>query len=505
MVPLLPIVSPPAAPAACMTTPSPSTPVIALPHIRSEAAPRIHYDLEAHPTSDPLSPARGPSPRPTLLDSRANSHDGQPTLKRQGSTDLVRYFHGPRDLDKHTKWPVFLRMHGSVLPKLIIPLTFVAVWSTVVTVVSKYIYDLGIDNILLTVTGLVVGLALSFQSTRAYERWADGRRYWAMLHQASRNLARTIWMCTLEREGEEGKEDVLDKLSAMNLILAFAVALKHKLRFEPDVAYDDLVGLVSHLDTFAKDAHDRQRLDPAKKSFWKSAGETLSLSIAESDPRKHVKRSKKPLGHLPLEILNHLSAYINQWIETDALKYNVHQTQAVNCLATLNEVVTGAERVLDTPMPAAYAISIAQITWIYVLVLPFQLFDTLSWVTIPGSIAAAYIILGLSAIGREIENPFGDDVNDLPLDTYCRRISQELDMITATPPPIARSFGARDENMVLFPQSTAGYPEWKERSAKEIRSVLRTRVAAPPLTPSASTIFGSPSPSAMGSRLSLYP
>ena len=62
---------------------------------------------------------------------------------------------------------------------------------------------------------------------------------------------------------------------------------------------------------------------------------------------------------------------------------------AVNCLTTLNEVVTGAERVLDTPMPAAYAISIAQITWIYVLVLPFQLFDTLSWVTIPGSIGIA--------------------------------------------------------------------------------------------------------------------
>lgn len=101
MVPLLPIVSPPAAPAACMTTPSLSTPVIALPHIRSEAAPRIHYDLEANPTSDPLSPARGPSPRPTLLDSRANSHDGQPTLKRQGSTDLVRYFVCAH-LDPHT-------------------------------------------------------------------------------------------------------------------------------------------------------------------------------------------------------------------------------------------------------------------------------------------------------------------------------------------------------------------------------------------------------------------
>lgn len=175
-------------------------------------------------------------------------------------------------------------------------------------------------------------------------RWADGRKYWSLLHQASRNLARTIWICTTEREGEEGKEDVLDKLyvpylffmtylliitrSAMNLILAFAVALKHKLRFEPDIGYDDLAGLVGHLDTFAREAHDRQRLVPPRKSFWKSAGEYLSLSIAESDPRKHVKRSKKPLGHLPLEILNHLSVYINQWIASDALSFNVYQAQA---------------------------------------------------------------------------------------------------------------------------------------------------------------------------------
>lgn len=52
----------------------------------------------------------------------------------------------------------------------------------------------------------------------------------------------------------------------------------------------------------------------------------------------------------------------------------------------MTEVVTGTESVLDTPLPAAYTISIAQITWIYVLVLPFQLYGTLSWVSIPGSI-----------------------------------------------------------------------------------------------------------------------
>ena len=36
--------------------------------------------------------------------------------------------------------PYFLRIHGSVLPKMILPLLFVAGWATAVTVISKYVY-----------------------------------------------------------------------------------------------------------------------------------------------------------------------------------------------------------------------------------------------------------------------------------------------------------------------------------------------------------------------------
>jgi len=43
-------------------------------------------------------------------------------------------------------------------------------------------------------------------------RWADGRKYWSLLIQVSRNLARTIWIDTAERGGEEGKQDLLGKL-----------------------------------------------------------------------------------------------------------------------------------------------------------------------------------------------------------------------------------------------------------------------------------------------------
>lgn len=114
----------------------------------------------------------------------------------------------------------------------------------------------------------------------------------------------------------------------MNLILAFAVALKHKLRFEPDVGYDDLKGLIGHLDTFAKEAHDRNNLKPPRKSSWIAAGEYLGISFAESNPRKLIKRSKKPLGHLPLEILNHLAAYIDRCIGNGTLSCSQHQSQA---------------------------------------------------------------------------------------------------------------------------------------------------------------------------------
>lgn len=93
---------------------------------------------------------------------------------------------------------------------------------------------------------------------------------------------------------------------------------------------------------------------------------------------------------------------------------------------------------------------------------------------------AAYIILGLATIGSEIENPFGQDVNDLPLDTYCRQIALELDIITATPPPNVDDFMSRADNLVLFPLSQLGYDEWKSRSVEDIRAALRTKVVANP-------------------------
>ncbi|KAF2427406.1 UPF0187-domain-containing protein [Tothia fuscella] len=398
-----------------------------------------------------------------------------PFSRVQTSLDMDDYFVGPRDMSKHSKWPVFMRLHGSILPEMILPLIFVGGWSTLITCISKYKHDLGINPVLLTVLGFVVGLGLSFRSSTAYERYAEGRKYWTQLAFASHNLARVIWIHSVERKGDLSKQDLLTKLSGLNLIIAFAVSLKHKLRFEPYASYEDLSGLIGHLDTFAKAATTPGSVAHKKPNFFKTTGEFLGVSFAESNPRKVIKKAAKPLGNLPLEILTYMSSFVDEQVEQGLLKVPMHQTLAYNNIAALNDVLTGTDRILNTPLPVAYSIAIAQVTWMYIIMLPFQLYKALGWVTIPGSIFAAYIILGILLIGREIENPFGNDVNDLPLDHFCFQLATELDTISAIRKPNTEEWVKNSNNKVLFPILDSGYLAWEKRSELRIRTELRSK------------------------------
>ena len=337
-----------------------------------------------------------------------------------------------------------------------------------------------IDSILLTVLGFVVGLGLSFRSSTAYERYAEGRRYWAQLILSSQSLGRVFWVHAKEREGEESKKDLLSKLTALNLIVAYAVALKHKLRFEPYTCYDDIEGLVSHLDTFAqaatRDEPDKVQKVLQKPGFFKATGEYLGISFAASNPRKAVKKAQRPLGNLPLEILSYLAAFTDDLVANNQLPVPMQQTLAYNNMAAMNDVLTGTERVLTTPLPIAYSIAIAQITWVYILLLPFQLLSKLGWITIPATVAAAYIILGLLFIGREIENPFGQDVNDLPLEAYCSQIASDMDVISSRRRPEAKSWIESIDNRVLWPLSQSGWHTWMHRSEDKIREAITHKI-----------------------------
>ncbi len=369
---------------------------------------------------------------------------------------------------------------------MIVPLVFVAIWSTIITCISQFWYQLIVSSLLLTVLGFVVGLGISFRTSSAYERYVEGRKYWAQLIQTSRDLARHIWIHAEERYSESpeaGKADLLAKLTALNLINAFAVSLKHRLRFEPYTNYDDLAPLVGNLSTFAGAASGAYSVEEPDKSVLKQMGSYLGLEFLESNPRKHIKRADqdgKRLGNLPLEVLHYLSAYVESIIANKTLPDGVSQAMIMGNLASLNEVLAGTERVVNTPLPVAYSIAISQITWTYVIALPFQLWDSLRWVTIPGTVVGAYIILGIAAIGREIEDPFGHDENDLPLERYCQQIEDEINVIASKERPRPEDFIATEGNRLMQSFSSLSYGAWSAKSTEDIRATLRAKANMKP-------------------------
>ncbi|PTB59125.1 hypothetical protein M431DRAFT_74112 [Trichoderma harzianum CBS 226.95] len=399
-------------------------------------------------------------------------------LNRRHTLNLEDYFAGPRNMDKHSKWPLFMQMHGSILPKMIVPLIWMSAWSACVTCIYEVAKkNIAVNSILLTVLGFVVSTGLSFRGSTAYERYAEGRRFFATLVTSSQALGRIFWIHAKVLPNVDVRKQMLYKISAMNLVVAYAISLKHSLRFEPYTAYQDIEHLVGHLDTFAKSATSTMPLNGGvgKKNFFKSIGDYLGLSFAASNPRKQLKKAEKPLGNLPLEILNHLAVTIDDLVSRGQLPVPMQQTLAYNNLAALNDAYTGCQRVLNTPLPIAYGILFQQITWLYVVLLPFQMVAVLHWITIPATTVASYIILGLLFIGQEIENPFGHDVNDLPLDSYCEQIALDMDIIASHSNYKPEDFFFSSENVPLWPVSGAAADTWLQRSESKLAETIRTK------------------------------
>ncbi|KAM0517490.1 hypothetical protein ACHAPE_005022 [Trichoderma viride] len=398
-------------------------------------------------------------------------------LSRRHTLNIEDYFAGPRDMSKHSKWPLFLQMHGSIMPKMIVPLIWMALWSTCITLIHEKVHKIGVNSILLTVLGFVVSTGLSFRGSTAYERYAEGRRFFASLVTSSQTLGRIFWIHTKTLPDVDMRKQTLCKISAMNLVVAFAISLKHSLRFEPYTSYPDIEHLVGHLDTFAKSATATMPINGGvgRHSLFKSVGDYLGLSFAASNPRKLLKRAEKPVGNLPLEIINHLAVTIDNLIARGQLPVPMQQTMAYNNLSALNDAYTGCQRVLTTPLPIAYGILFQQITWLYVILLPFQMVNVLDYITIPATTVASYIILGLLFIGQEIENPFGHDVNDLPLDSYCEQIAADMDIIASHSTFQSDDFFFHPENTPLFPYSTATADAWMARSESKLQEAIKAK------------------------------
>lgn len=141
----------------------------------------------------------------------------------------------------------------------------------------------------------------------------------------------------------------------------------------------------------------------------------------------------KTMNNPPLEVAFWIGDYLQQQYNRRYL--NTYQVTAMqDLLNSMVDCLGGCERILKTPIPLAYVVHLKQLLLIYCLLLPFQLVNEVGWWT--GAVVAliSFTLLGIEEIGIEIENPFGYDPNDLPLDAICSTMLRNIeDLITLTP------------------------------------------------------------------------
>ncbi len=85
-------------------------------------------------------------------------------------------------------------------------------------------------------------------------------------------------------------------------------------------------------------------------------------------------------------------------------------------LLAMTGIQTACERLRSTPTPFTYTLLLHRTAWLFCLLLPFGMVGTVGLATPVLTAILAYAFFGLDALGEELEEPFGQSQNTLPLE-----------------------------------------------------------------------------------------
>ncbi|WP_008314573.1 bestrophin family protein [Leptolyngbya sp. PCC 6406] len=293
--------------------------------------------------------------------------------------------------ETHHWFLVLFRWQGSVLPAVLPRAFCCALFGALVADFYRRGWAISLPVLGSVVPSIVLGLLLVFRTNTAYERFWEGRKIWGHLINLSRNLARHIWVSVDERV----EADRHHKINMLRLLVAFAIALKLHLRSEPPNA------------------------------------ELAAMMTPEQF------QNLQAMNHPALQVAFWMADYL-QDCHTQG-RINTYQLAAMmNLINGMVDAIGGCERILKTPIPLAYSVHLKQLLMLYCLALPFQVVDSMhGWTAlIVGLISFA--VFGIEEIGIEIENPFGHDPNDLPLDLICLTMKRNIEDLISLAPSCSR-------------------------------------------------------------------
>ncbi|MFC4818646.1 bestrophin family protein [Flavobacterium sp. GCM10023249] len=221
--------------------------------------------------------------------------------------------------------------------------------------------------------GFVISLLLVFRTNTAYDRWWEGRKQWGALVNNCRNLAVKLSGILETKE---------DKLFFRKTIPYYAYALN------------------LHL----KDEQISQELF-----------EEFNINV------EHKK-------HKPNQIVKLLFKKLNELKKQG--KISDEQLLILNPeITALLDICGACERIKNTPIPFSYSVFLKKFIFFYVMTLPFGYVFSLGYYTIPVVIFIFYVLASLELIAEEIEDPFGNDENDLPTERIAENIKKNIEEI----------------------------------------------------------------------------
>ncbi|WP_275220588.1 bestrophin family protein [Citrobacter freundii] len=266
--------------------------------------------------------------------------------------------------------------HGSVLSKIFSRLLLNFLLSIAVIIMLPWYTMLGIKFTLapFSILGVAIAIFLGFRNNACYSRYVEARHLWGQLMIASRSLLREV-KTTLPDDAELGQ--------FVRLQIAFAHCLRMTLRRNPQAK--PLAKYLSEKDlqtVFAAQS-------PANRIFL-LMGEWLA-----------VRRRNGQLSDILFHSLN-------------------------NRLNDMSAVLAGCERIANTPVPFAYTLILHRTVYLFCIMLPFALVVDLHYMTPFISVLISYTFISLDTLAEELEDPFGTENNDLPLDAICNAIEIDL-------------------------------------------------------------------------------
>jgi putative membrane protein len=215
--------------------------------------------------------------------------------------------------------------------------------------------------------GFVFSLLLAFRINSAYDRWWEGRKIWGSLTNNSRNLA---------------------------------IKLKHLLVSKADA---ELFNYLIPLYARVLKNHLRDTYVPENQPF---------IAI---DPEKHV----------PNQVASAIIKTVYRLNKDGVI--NPEQLISITTeITSFTDICGACERIKKTPIPFSYSVFIKKFIFTYIMTLPFTWAFDLKYFIIPIIGFVLFVFASIELLAEEIEDPFGHDANDLPLDNICENIQKHI-------------------------------------------------------------------------------